>query len=95
MRQFELALRERVDSRPTGLAGTRAPVCAVAELSQLELGLETESYGTGRVERCNGAFELHDRTVMLTGQGQRTAGQCSRATTPRRRIVPMPRPTCP
>ena len=40
---------ERLDAGPVRLAGLRAPVRAVAELSQLALGLEAVANGTGRI----------------------------------------------
>ena len=63
---------------PFGLAGTRAPVRAVAELSQLALGLEAKAIGTCCVEHDNCALQLDHGAIVLTVQGQRAAGQRSR-----------------
>ena len=88
--ELELALGERADADPVGLARPRAAVDALAELAQLALRLVRGSARRRARRTRPPRAQLGGGAVAVAGLGQRAAGQ--RAARPRLRPARRRRP---
>src|SRR6266542_5130621 len=70
---LEFAFGQRRNARSSGLPGLRAPVWAMAELSQLSLRALAVSQRAAGVERRRCALQFGHGAVLLAGLGKRSA----------------------